>query len=618
MSLRSWDTQSDNGSIPSSVGGRHDTPSVHNRFVSEYCRSSGFDPLTEPVAMRAVSQFLVEPLPPHWVVRYTAQDSEYGPDIPYYTESQTRESQWAHPQEARCLQEVGRLLIEQPQQGSAIWPYWNLHRIESDALSNDTGMPPRPIISDSPASPKGTANDGRIVIVSLKGGFPIVNVGVIDAFAKYFGVNVTGLSGTQWVLGVASVCPVPPDWTFRCADITALFVKTDGSSASKLHPFDMFFSHLLKEHRILFPGASACGSDRCLSLIPIDSTVRAPLYYDWSRREVLSQQAVLAKADVLLGTLDPTCSEEKLMHQIQSAASLLEALRSRAPDLNPEVAAALHVLNVSVGLLTRSPRILEIIEDLSFLRTIDKGTQTQLRGVLATGRCTLSEGIRMLSGTLRDLLASCTNFDDFSTVLLVTERLLEVSIALMDELSHHDQALVVKVLRKLSKIVTRSEEASMPAGGILTDYLINQIESSMGIPSPPRPVETRRRVLRIIRGITVQQLTMLTTRQDDDALSVASSLGNDVEDPEPLTIYQQSIFSDLANLYVPGAPIVTAGVLQQMSRSNVRLSIALLDGLGDAFNALLVDRLNERDRVFGEVTTKRASIELISGHGSPY
>ena len=69
----------------------------------------------------------------------------------------------------------------------------------------------------------------------------------------------------------------------------------------------------------------------------------------------------------------------------------------------------------------------------------------------------------------------------------------------------------------------------------------------------------------------------------------------------------------LCETYVPGASFISEGVLRQLSHFHLEKIESLVERLVERMNSLLVESMDELDRVHGEVMTKRSSLSFFHG-----
>jgi len=525
-------------------------------FAGDFCSRLGFDALGDIEAAGVVVKFLSDPLPYSWECHVTDVSSQYGPGIRYYVNTRTSESQWEHPREVHILDHVSHVLVNAPRTGSKLEPFWNRRQIELQALNNPSL---RPIITDQSSDQQNTS---REIHVPTFNGFPILNVAAIKAFGIYYGLNDTMQYQCLWLLKLASVCPLPLGWSIKQTEQNQdnLFLNnSEPYVASTSHPNDSFFqcliAHILHEPSWLIADT--------ISMIPTTANDPVKKPFDWITGSLLTPPKLCP----------PQTPQDTTVYPI--VLRLKQRLIYGTPEVSlTDLIAIENACIPDVAVIAElCPEIPNLLEDISQLKDIDRTTRSRISSLVSMLRKSITEHFTKLRSQLRHVMLTMSNITHLQYGLAICKRLIENS-------SFDDLVLVTKFLFRISQQLPGPilEWNTMLSETDLSAFLVQLgriLSPGLHLPSTEPP-----RSLRVLTS----HISFETLFPTDDVLFKNLTEFDDDLDDIPVTNLDTGVFEDLSSKYFPASHIVTRGILEQLSITDLVKVEMILEGLIASFN----------------------------------
>ena len=584
-----------NQAVHSSLGSRYTYLSA-----ADYCNYLGIDCTIEINALHELESLLRSPLPAGWTCESTASNHSCGPGIPYFVNVSLQLTQWEHPDESIHVLTISKMLVSVPKKDSKIWASWKRHGLLKKHIAVKDRDRIRPVAL---CSSRATHDIDCIDVCNVK------------TFAKYFNVNVHNDFDKLWILFLAANCPTPVGWeTVAVENGKQIFLKSDLSMCSWEHPCDVFFELLMdKSTKILFYHTPIDGSRDTPYFVAYCDTFE--FEYDWMSDCALTSEGFRTFLDDKFLRYRPNPGNAE---DVPGLAEILrEVLNTGLGSLaNTTIESQRIEIAKYCGCLESilmNPTILHALQDIMVSRLLSVDNQMILRNLIDAA---YSRADQTIAG-LYQLLVSVMDINTMRCMLKLSEvcqLVLELLQCFNNSLNHIDFIVlwymqtwyVSEKLMDIAVVGVFSERNSNILNAFLDTidkiFICDSKKDSWVIRMHPR-----RRMINILRTIRCHPESMVQTALSEDSLSKM----------EYFQAWHMDMESDTLQLivdaYPPGAYIATEATLESLPTNKlVRLNY-ILTQMTNRINDLLLEDLQERDLVHGEVATKEASIYLM-GH----
>lgn len=588
---------------------RYESKSVSDsEIVRRYCHILGFVECFEPRAACLVYTMLSQGLPPGWSCSLTDEAFEFGPGIPFFYEFSSRKSQWTHPSEGLYLSDIVEALQNAPTESSRIFNLWCLCQSGISILDETTDSWKRPVITDdSSLSMQG------YVPVNMRNGFPVISVHVIQSFASYYGMPPERIHDSLGILAAAAFCPLPSEWQFRISNGVPAFTKRDGSCCSLHHPFDEFFHHLIEALQ-----RRSTDSDRGEKGVALIDLVDSSYLYDWSLNKELQMDELFSALELALTPYNRNPDGPTTWNEMKAIMEFREIAFEQAQlDIPSEVLQEIERVCRIPRVFAVHDCLLEVLGELVH-NICANGTRDRLDRTITAAHGMLQSETLRFERMLRGPIIGWANKVHLRGIMNAMRIIARISISSRLEL-YQDRvtlwitAFVVIWVTRCSGM--KGEEHREIHIDRLSDAF-DAVENLTGSPSVASNREVRQRLIRLSSGDDIVDyiLSRLTDLSDSRRMQFMKDVIDEADALLSIGVISSVAgehLEGLVSVYIPGASVVTTGVLRQLSIKHLGLVEGVLNDLIIGLNSSLLRSLSERDRIHGELSTKESTLQLF-------